>query len=910
MFFKKINENKFHIFIILIVSIIVGTIYSLIFVPKEYVATSKMVILETKNTSTNNLKITDNLFSTFREIVKSENNVNNVKKTLQLEFDSQKVAKKINISKVTASDTIKLRVKYRDEESAIAIGNELIKNFNKEIQNMYGPLEIYEIENAHIEKISYTNRILTIFVFLIIGIFISVGYILISIKYEQDKKINIKLENEQKINILSKIPAKLKNSNSELYTNNKHTEMKKAFEDLKINMQFLNINNKGKNTVFITSAKNGEGKSFVAANIATSYAKSGKKVVLIDADMQTGKQSEIFNVPNNLGFSNYLSNLDTSGIELNLLINKFIKETTIKNLNIITSGTVPPNPSELLNLPKLKQGIKDLSVFYDVVIVDGNTITESANSLILAKMLNSCLIVVDKRKTRKEELYNITKRIKNVGGKVIGIVFNRVKTRKNIKFNFKKIKLKKISKRDLKKKIKKIKNKLIDFKNLFLVVKSKEKIKLLSDSSSKQNELYTKTEANKVAIVAESPNNDKKEKIKVKFKPTFDINKFKTLSSKFFKKNNEITSKESENVKVVEKEKIDNNIELKTEKQDMSNVEISQDIESIEEKSISEIDFEEQDAIEEYLKQDDSVLVIVDVENGYCRVFSKICFIEKKIKNIERNNIIKSYYLSKILKEKLVELRCKYSLTDNQVKRIDMLIYVSLDKYDKTIEKEKYIKSSKAEEYVQCIVREYDKFQDETDNEYVTRCQRARKTALAKEKIDIEYRLDNIWKFNKVSLYDKIIMSKFAKEYEIRNDLKNESEIVRSNQNKNTYQDVVKARDIVVQNNNSAKRELLEKRNEELKLEREKIEKEKNEVKEKQKLQKEKIKIEKIEKKKQRKQEILEVRAQRKKEKQEKLQSSKLQKELEKEKQKEEARIEEELLIDNLYPKTKNNKDL
>ena len=783
---------------------------------------------------------------------------------------------------------------------------------------MYGTLELYEIENAHIEKNSYSTRIFATLMFLILGILISSGYILILIKNEQEKKINFKLEKEQKINILSKIPPKLKNSNSELYTNNKHPEMKKAFEDLKINMQFLNVNNKGKNTIFVTSAKNGEGKTFVAANIATSYAKSGKKVVLIDADMQSGKLSEIFNVPNNLGFSNYLSNLDTSGIELNLLINKFIKETTIKNLNIITSGTVPPNPSELLNLPKLKQGIKDLSVFYDVVIIDGNPITESANSLILAKMLNSCLIVVDKRKTKKEELYNITKRIKNVGGKVIGIVFNKVKNKKKIRLNLKKFRFKKISKRDLKKKIKKIKNKLIELKNSFTVAKQKEETKLLSEMSevSKISNI-TNVQASQVKeTIAKNTMENKKEKND--FNPSFDINTFKKLGTKIFKKNTISNNQEDKNLESANQIELENDVDAKLEinsveinnKEILSNVDQALNEEIKKENPINEIDYDEQNAIDEYLKQDDSVLVIVDAENGYCRVFSKICFIEKKIKNIERNKAIKSYYLSKVLKGMLVDLRCKYSLTDAQVKRIDMLIYISLDKYDKTIEKEKYIKSNKAEEYVQCIVREYDKFQDETDNEYITRCQRARKVALAKEKIDIEYRLENIWKFSKVSFYDKIVMSKFAKEYEIRNDLKSESEIVRSNQNKNIYQDVVKARDVVVQNNNSVKRELLEKRNEELKQEREKIEKEKNEVREKQKLQKEKIKIEKIEKKKQRKQEILEARNKKKQEKIEKAESTRLQKELEKEKLKEEARIEEELLIDNLYPKTKNNKDL
>ena len=132
-----------------------------------------------------------------------------------------------------------------------------------------------------------------------------------------------------------------------------------------------------------------DGKSFVAANLAISYAEVGKKVILIDADMRGGRQGKLFNIPNNLGLSNFLSNLDPNGVEINELVNKFINETAIKNLNLITSGTVPPNSNELLTSTKLVDMIKDLSVFYDVVIIDGTPILTTKDSLILTRVVSS-----------------------------------------------------------------------------------------------------------------------------------------------------------------------------------------------------------------------------------------------------------------------------------------------------------------------------------------------------------------------------------------------------------------------------------------------------------------------------------------------------------------------------------------
>lgn len=147
--------------------------------------------------------------------------------------------------------------------------------------------------------------------------------------------------------------------------------------------------------------------------------------------MASGNVAQMLNVPNDLGLSNYLSGIDENGAEVNERINKFIKDTEIKNLNVITSGTIPPNPSELLSMPKFKDMVKDLSVFYDILILDSTPVLNETNALILARLANSTIIVSNYRKTKKDDLWHTKRDIQNVGGRIIGIVINKVRIRED-----------------------------------------------------------------------------------------------------------------------------------------------------------------------------------------------------------------------------------------------------------------------------------------------------------------------------------------------------------------------------------------------------------------------------------------------------------------------------------------------
>lgn len=197
-----------------------------------------------------------------------------------------------------------------------------------------------------------------------------------------------------------------------------------VFRTLRTNIQFMNAKGKLK-TLLVTSTLPGEGKSWVASNLAVTFAQAGKKVVLIDADMRKGRQYSIFGVSPIPGLSNYLSGI---GIDENqeLDIVDFVQETEVDNLFIIPAGNIPPNPSELLISPQMVNLLEELKDLCDIVILDGTPNELVTDSLILTRLVDSTVIVTASKETKKENLKRAIANIQNVGGKIAGVVVNKV----------------------------------------------------------------------------------------------------------------------------------------------------------------------------------------------------------------------------------------------------------------------------------------------------------------------------------------------------------------------------------------------------------------------------------------------------------------------------------------------------
>jgi len=207
---------------------------------------------------------------------------------------------------------------------------------------------------------------------------------------------------------------------------NPKSPVSEMFRTLRTNIQFMN-SDKELQTLLVTSTSPGEGKSWTSANLAVTFAQAGQRVVLIDADMRKGRQFNIFGISPRPGLSNYLSGIlgDTNGKDKDDLSN-YIQQTGVNNLFVLPAGDVPPNPSELLVSSKMRKLIKELREVCDVIILDAPPSLVVTDANILARIADSTIIVVAQNETKYDNLEKVKKSIEKVGGKIAGVVLNKV----------------------------------------------------------------------------------------------------------------------------------------------------------------------------------------------------------------------------------------------------------------------------------------------------------------------------------------------------------------------------------------------------------------------------------------------------------------------------------------------------
>lgn len=209
------------------------------------------------------------------------------------------------------------------------------------------------------------------------------------------------------------------------FTNPK-SPVSEMFRTLRTNLQFMS-NSKKLQTILVTSTLPGEGKSWTSSNLAVTFAQAGKKVLLIDADLRKGRQFSVFNVVARPGLSNYLSGIVNEGEIPDVDdIRYYIRETAVEGLFVIPAGDVPPNPSELLVNYKMNKLLSEVKKQFDFIIFDAPPALLVTDATILARVVDTTLIVVAHQETKRENLDKVQRSIKNVGGNLAGVVINKI----------------------------------------------------------------------------------------------------------------------------------------------------------------------------------------------------------------------------------------------------------------------------------------------------------------------------------------------------------------------------------------------------------------------------------------------------------------------------------------------------
>ena len=214
-----------------------------------------------------------------------------------------------------------------------------------------------------------------------------------------------------------KIGKKNKNNNAEMRSETISDKSKfaivESYKSARSNIMF-SLSADDDKLFAVTSYSKGEGKSTVSANLAISFSKMEKKVLLVDCDLRRPNIHNIFKIKNQAGLSNVIGKM----VEFEEVIHRNV----LPNLDILPSGTIPPNPSELLCSPKFTNLIKKLYEEYDYIIFDTPPIGVVADALLLKDIIAGFVVVLRERSTTHGDVQNIMDSMKLADAKILGFV--------------------------------------------------------------------------------------------------------------------------------------------------------------------------------------------------------------------------------------------------------------------------------------------------------------------------------------------------------------------------------------------------------------------------------------------------------------------------------------------------------
>lgn len=190
------------------------------------------------------------------------------------------------------------------------------------------------------------------------------------------------------------------------------------YRTIRTNIQFSSVD-KDIRTLLLTSSGPGEGKSTTAANLAIVYAQQSKKVLLIDADLRKPTAHYSFKLENYAGLTNLLTKQAT--------LESVVKETEIPNLSVLTSGPIPPNPSELLASSYLDELIELMKEKFDLIIFDTPPTLAVTDAQILSNKVDGSILVTSSNKTDKEAAKKAKGLLLNANANILGVILNNRK---------------------------------------------------------------------------------------------------------------------------------------------------------------------------------------------------------------------------------------------------------------------------------------------------------------------------------------------------------------------------------------------------------------------------------------------------------------------------------------------------
>ena len=316
----------------------------------------------------------------------------------------------------TAGPLLSQRNRYVSELEALTISTELARTSGTVIIDPATP------PSSRFEPNITSTALTALLVGLVLGVAMAflVEYLDTSIRVEEDLAAAAGLPN------LAVVPRladwKPEDHPHVITREHPHSPSAESYRGLRTALQFLAID-RVMRTVQVTSPRPGDGKTTTATNLAVAMARAGKRVVLVDCDLRKPRIHEFFDLPNVQGFTTVL----LGEVHLTDVAQRVPAEN---NLVVITSGPVPPNPSELLSGDRTRRLLDDLASQVDLVVLDSPPVLAVSDPLVLSSMADGIVLVASAGNTDRRQVSRAVDRLRQVDAPVLGTVLNQFSARK------------------------------------------------------------------------------------------------------------------------------------------------------------------------------------------------------------------------------------------------------------------------------------------------------------------------------------------------------------------------------------------------------------------------------------------------------------------------------------------------
>lgn len=197
---------------------------------------------------------------------------------------------------------------------------------------------------------------------------------------------------------------------------NPDSQIAEQFRTIRTNIQFLSIDGCKHKMLILTSPSSGEGKTTAAINLAISISQQGDRVLLIDANLRRPTLHASFNLKDSYGLTDILMGRKS--------LEESVFQTQIGRLEVLTSGLIPPNPTELIGSKAMSHFINEIRDEYDVILFDCPPVLETTDTKLLAGQCDGAVLVLNSGKTEREKAVETKRLLGLVRAKVLGVILN------------------------------------------------------------------------------------------------------------------------------------------------------------------------------------------------------------------------------------------------------------------------------------------------------------------------------------------------------------------------------------------------------------------------------------------------------------------------------------------------------